>query len=192
MLFFSNQPDHGRFLSEPTEFMVSVFLRVGCRKLLLPLVLAILICPPVLCATEPLREPWNESKVVGFPDAPPPFEVAQIHAHLDIQKPMGITALPGTGDLLVHVHKGGYGGPGRLLRFTPAEQGDETTVAGTSSTDLTEFLVLDDIIYGIAFTRTLKRTAGCTLDAMASQIRWEDLHECCVSKSSVNHPTDAM
>ena len=151
MLFFSNQPDHGRFLSEPTEFMVSVFLRVGCRKLLLPLVLAILICPPVLCATEPLREPWNESKVVGFPDAPPPFEVAQIHAHLDIQKPMGITALPGTGDLLVHVHKGGYGGPGRLLRFTPAEQGDETTVAGTSSTDLTEFLVLDDIIYGIAF-----------------------------------------
>ncbi|QDT09645.1 PQQ-dependent sugar dehydrogenase [Planctomycetes bacterium K23_9] len=84
---------------------------------------------------------WTESRVVGFPDPPPPLETTQVFTHLDFPKPMSVTALPGTKDLLVHVHKGDYGGPGRLLRFTPDDP----------SSQLSEFLVLDDIIYGVAF-----------------------------------------
>jgi len=90
---------------------------------------------------EPNRVPWTESRVVGFPDPPPPFEVRQVFTHLDIQKPMNVTALPGTNDLLVHVHKGGYGGPGRLLRFSPEIE----------TSELKEFLVLNNIIYGVTF-----------------------------------------
>ncbi len=95
----------------------------------------------VLLALEPERIQWNDSKVIGFPDPPPPFEARKLYPSLDIQKPMSVSALPGTRDLLVHVHKGGYGGPGRLLRFSPQHPDGE----------LKEFLVLDDIIYGVAF-----------------------------------------
>ena len=103
-------------------------------------VLAVILCSPV-SAVEPRRIPWNDSSVVGFPDAPPPLEVDQLFRHLKIKKPMGVTAFPGTQDLLVHVHQGGYGGPGRLLRFSPRNPESE----------LEEFLVLNDIIYGVAF-----------------------------------------
>ena len=95
----------------------------------------------MLLALEPERIQWNDSKVIGFPDPPPPFEARKLYPSLDIQKPMSVSALPGTRDLLVHVHKGGYGGPGRLLRFSPQHPDGE----------LKEFLVLDDIIYGVAF-----------------------------------------
>ena len=106
------------------------------------------------------RVPWNDSTVVGFPDSPPPFEVAQLHPNLGIPKPMGVTALPGTSDLLVHVHQGGYGGPGRLLRFTPG-----VAMNQDASGELEEFLVLKDIIYGIAFHPNFKENGwmyvGC-------------------------------
>ena len=85
------------------------------------------------------RVPWNDSTVVGFPDSPPPFEVVQLYSHLDIPKPMGVTALPGTSDLLVHVHQGGYGGPGRLLRVSPGAANSKETKG-----ELEEFLVLDE------------------------------------------------
>lgn len=87
------------------------------------------------------RPIWTESRIVGFPDPPPPFEVQRVFDHLEIKNPLKVTALPGTDDLLVHVHKGGYAGPGRLLRFSPKKE----------DSSLTEFLVLDEIIYGVAF-----------------------------------------
>ena len=84
---------------------------------------------------------WTDSRVIGFPDPPPPFEAQRVFPNLKFPKPLKVTALPGTSDLLVHVHHGEYGGPGRLLRFTP----------GAQESEWSEFLVLDDIIYGIAF-----------------------------------------
>lgn len=105
-------------------------------------VLVTLLLFPQHCnSSEPNRVLWTESRVIGFPDPPPPFQVQQAFQGLDVEKPLSVTALPGTQDLLVHVHKGGYGGPGRLLRFTPGKQSSEPT----------EFLVLPDIIYGVAF-----------------------------------------
>ncbi len=95
----------------------------------------------VVWGDTPTRALWTESKVVGFPDPPPPFHVKKVFAETDLPKPLSITTLPGSKDLLVTVHDGGYAGPGRLLRLT----GDE------SNASVTEFLMIDDIIYGIAF-----------------------------------------
>lgn len=116
---------------------------------------ACLFSPQHASSAESNRVLWTESRVVGFPDPPPPFEVRQQFKQLVIEKPMSVTALPGTKDLLVHVHKGGYGGPGRLLRFTPERE----------SSELTEFLVLKDIIYGVTFHPDFKQNGfmyvGC-------------------------------
>jgi uncharacterized repeat protein (TIGR03806 family) len=89
----------------------------------------------------PRRAVWTESRVIGFPDPPPPFHIQPVFANIDFPKPLSVTTLPGTKDLLVTVHGGGYGGPGRLLRLS----GDE------SNASVSEFLKIDDIIYGIAF-----------------------------------------
>ena len=107
-------------------------------------IVAVAIClggPRSVLSVEAERILWTESRMVGFPDPPPPFEVSQVFSHLPLKKPIKVTALPGTRDLLVHTHEGAYGGPGHLLRFTPGEERSE----------LTEFLQLDDIIYGVAF-----------------------------------------
>ena len=42
---------------------------------------------------------------------------------------------------MVHAHKGGYGGPGSLLRFAQDKQNPHPE----------EFLVIGEIIYGVAF-----------------------------------------
>jgi len=87
------------------------------------------------------REFWHASRVVGFPDSPPPFQVQRVFKNADLPKPLSVTVLPGTDDLLVTVHEGGYAGPGRLLRMAS----DESTATAT------EFLQIADIIYGVAF-----------------------------------------
>ena len=55
--------------------------------------------------------------------------------------PLNVSALPGTRDLLVHVHGGGYGGPGKLLRINQDHP----------SQNAEEFLHVNEIIYGVAF-----------------------------------------
>jgi uncharacterized repeat protein (TIGR03806 family) len=146
MPFISVKPQLVSLLNAIFEFAIRALLQSEIVRSFSAIVLLAIMCLPTLHAVEPQRHPWNESKVIGFPDPPAPFEVVPLHPHLDISKPMGVTALPGTKDLLVHVHKGGYGGPGRLLRITP----DDATSHDTES-ELEEFLVLDDIIYGVTF-----------------------------------------
>ena len=101
------------------------------------------------------RVAWDQSKVIGFPDAPPPFQATALYPKLEITNPLSVTALPGTRDLLVHVHKGGYGGPGRLLRFNQDHKQPSPK----------EFLVVDEIIYGVAFHPDFKHNGwmyvGC-------------------------------
>ncbi len=89
----------------------------------------------------PARVLWTKSRVVGFPDQPPPFRVEKVFESIEISKPLSVTPLPDTKDLLVTVHEGGYAGPGRLLRLAGSESG----------ATLTEFLKIDEIIYGVAF-----------------------------------------
>ncbi len=87
------------------------------------------------------RTLWHDSRVQGFPDPPPPYQVVRAYHHADAQNVLSVSALPGTQDLLLHVHQGGYAGPGRLLRFS----WDKATEPPT------EFLTLPEIIYGVAF-----------------------------------------
>lgn len=87
------------------------------------------------------RTLWTESRVVGFPDPPPAFQKLRAFSNVDLPQPLSVATLPGTDDLLVTVHRGGYGGPGRLLRISRDE----------SQSSATEFLHLSEIIYGIAF-----------------------------------------
>ena len=87
------------------EFTLRALLQSESGRCFSSITLVAIICLPTLQAVEPQRHAWNESKVIGFPDPPAPFEVVPLHPHLDIAKPMGVTALPGTKDLLVHAHK---------------------------------------------------------------------------------------
>lgn len=147
------------------QFTAHALLSLHGEKHIFLIVLATILFIPTSYAVdsesaESQRVPWNDSTVVGFPDPPSPFDVVQLHSNLDIPKPMGVTVLPGTSDLLVHVHQGGYGGPGRLLRFQPGvSEGQD------ASGKLEEFLVLDDIIYGVAFHPSFKENGwmyvGC-------------------------------
>ena len=86
------------------------------------LVVAISLCDGTDAADKPAatRQLWMDSKVVGFPDPPPPLTVQRVYDQSDFKNPLSVTSLPGTRDLLVTVHHGGYGGPGRLLRM-PSE-----------------------------------------------------------------------
>lgn len=92
-------------------------------------------------AEAPRRVVWTSSRVVGFPDPPPPFHIQQTFTNIDVPKPLSVTKLPGTNDLLVTAHQGGYGGPGRLWRLS----GDESNVS------VSKLLEIDEIIYGVAF-----------------------------------------
>ena len=106
-------------------------------------------------STSPKRVAWDQSRVHGFPDTPPAFQVRQLYPSLELNNPLAVSALPGTRDLLIHAHKGGYGGPGSLLRFN---QDDATP-------NLEEFLTIDEIIYGVAFDPDFKKNGfmyvGC-------------------------------
>jgi uncharacterized repeat protein (TIGR03806 family) len=92
-------------------------------------------------AESPARVLWTQSRLIGFPDPPPPFQTKRVFENINTPKPLSVTTLPGTKDLLVTIHKAGYGGPGSLLRLSGEE----------SNLSLTEFLQIDEIIYGVAF-----------------------------------------
>ena len=61
------------------------------------------------------RIPWNDSRVVGSPDPPPPYKVARAFPKLTIKQPLSLTPEPGTNRLLVLQHLNFWAGPGRLL-----------------------------------------------------------------------------
>jgi glucose/arabinose dehydrogenase len=170
------------------EFTLRALLQSESGRCFSSITLVAIICLPTLQAVEPQRHAWNESKVIGFPDPPAPFEVVPLHPHLDIAKPMGVTALPGTKDLLVHAHKGGYGGPGRLLRITPADAASHDT-----ESELEEFLVLDDIIYGVTFHPDFEKNGwmyvGCNGKSDALD---QVCTACCDSISNVKHHFNAI
>lgn len=84
---------------------------------------------------------WTTSRVRGFPEPPPPFQVERVYPELTFAKPLGIWTIPGTRQMLVAVHQSEWGGPGRLLLMDD----DQAT------TQTTTLLERPEIIYGIAF-----------------------------------------
>ena len=65
----------------------------------------------------PNYTPFARSRVVGFPDPPPPFTVRRAFPNLDIYQPNYIAAEPGTNRLVVIQHLTHWGGPAKIIRF---------------------------------------------------------------------------
>jgi glucose/arabinose dehydrogenase len=61
------------------------------------------------------RVPWNDSRVVGSPEPPPPYKVVRSFPKLTIKQPLSLTPEPGTNRLLILQHLNFWAGPGRLL-----------------------------------------------------------------------------
>ncbi len=134
-------------------------VRVYRRALLFPglLVVAALIAPadqpnaaPVAPPKAGQEEPpygidhrvlWTHSHVIGSPNPPPPYQVVRAFPKLTFNQPLSVISEPGTGDLFVTSHDGGYEGPGHIVRLKNQPDADKTE----------PFLDINRIIYGIAF-----------------------------------------
>jgi len=84
------------------------------------LVLILLLVPTAaLAAEKPFglkqRIPWNDSRVVGSPDPPPPYKVVRSFPKLSVKQPLVLSPEPGTNRLFILQHLGVWAGPGRLL-----------------------------------------------------------------------------
>src|SRR4051812_40637308 len=84
---------------------------------------------------------WNESRVVGSPEPPPPFRVQPAFPGLKIVCPIGIAHEPGSDRLWIIHQTYAWGGKGRIVRIKddPAVQAVET------------LLDIDGIAYGVTF-----------------------------------------
>jgi glucose/arabinose dehydrogenase len=87
------------------------------------------------------RVPWTHSHVVGSPNPPPPFRVVRAFPKLTFNQPLCVTTEPGTSDMIVVSHDGGYEGPGRLVRLKNQADADKTE----------PLLTVNRIVYGVAF-----------------------------------------
>jgi glucose/arabinose dehydrogenase len=111
---------------------------------ILPLVL---LFASVLRAEEPSpvgidkRVFWQESRVVGAPEPPPPYRVQRAFPALEIVCPMAIAHEPGSDRLWIIHQAYAWGGKGRIVRIKddPAVDSAET------------LLDIDGIAYGVAF-----------------------------------------
>src|SRR5689334_9515413 len=88
---------------------------------LLSLVILLLVGWPFLrTADEPpfglaRRVPWTDSRVIGSPDPPLPYNVERTFTNLTWQRPIFITAEPGTDRLFVIQQGGESNKPSRIL-----------------------------------------------------------------------------
>jgi glucose/arabinose dehydrogenase len=87
------------------------------------------------------RIPWNDSRVVGSPDPPPPYKAVRAFPNLTVKQPLVLTPEPGTERLFILQHLNFWAGPGRLL-----------TVQDTQDAKAPELLIeLDGLAVGVVF-----------------------------------------
>ena len=87
------------------------------------------------------RVPWTHSHVVGSPNPPPPFQVVRAFSKLTFNQPLYVKTEPGTDDLIVISHDGGYEGPAHFFRLKNRPDAEKTE----------PFLDMNRIAYGVAF-----------------------------------------
>ena len=87
------------------------------------------------------RPKWTKSRVVGFPDPPPPYRVKPAFPKLTIKQPIYLAEEPGTDNLLLVQHLQHWAGPGKVsrVRNDPAADSTET------------LLETHHLIYGLTF-----------------------------------------
>jgi glucose/arabinose dehydrogenase len=87
------------------------------------------------------RIPWTTSHVVGSPNPPLPYRVKRVFPKLTFTHPLYVVAEPGTDNVLLLQHFGGYEGPGRVVRFRADPPTDKTET----------LLQFNRIAYGLTF-----------------------------------------
>jgi glucose/arabinose dehydrogenase len=87
------------------------------------------------------RTPWTNSKIVGTPNPPPPYRVKRAFPKVTFRQPLAVSREPGTDNLLVIEHYGGYEGPAKILRIK-----DDPAVEKAEP-----FLDMNRIAYGVAY-----------------------------------------
>lgn len=92
-------------------------------------------------AAELKRIPWNDSKVVGYPDPPLPYHVVRTYEKLSPKQPVYVRAEPGTDRMFLIDHKGSHSGPGGLHVFQDRNDADS----------IQPLLELDRLVYGFCF-----------------------------------------
>src|SRR5882724_8739782 len=63
------------------------------------------------------RIPWNTSRLIGSPDPPLPYTVEKTFTNINWERPIFITAEPGTDRLFVIQQGGETNKPSRILQF---------------------------------------------------------------------------
>ena len=63
------------------------------------------------------RIPWNTSRLIGSPDPPLPYTVEKTFTNINLERPIFITAEPGTDRLFVIQQGGETNKPSRILQF---------------------------------------------------------------------------
>jgi uncharacterized repeat protein (TIGR03806 family) len=109
------------------------------------LVFAALIAPAAQPSDSPYgidkRILWTHSHVIGSPNPPPPYQVKRAFPKLTFNQPLSVITEPGSGDLLVTSHDGGYEGPAHIVRLKNQPDADKAE----------PFLDINRIVYGLAF-----------------------------------------
>lgn len=87
------------------------------------------------------REQWTTSRVVGFPEPPPPYVARPAYPELKLTKPLAVGRFPAGNLMWITTHTDGYGGPSWIHLFA-----DEPAAAS-----LELFVERPEIIFGVAF-----------------------------------------
>ena len=87
------------------------------------------------------RVPWNDSRVVGSPDPPPPYKTTRAFPKLTVKQPLSLTPEPGTNRLFMLRHDNVWAGPGHLAAIDDNQ----------NASHVEDLLKIDGLAYGVAF-----------------------------------------
>jgi uncharacterized repeat protein (TIGR03806 family) len=88
------------------------------RRAAFLLVALLVIAPPCRADFDiEHRTLWTNSHLVGYPEPPPPYRIEKAFPKLSIKQPIFVIEEPGTDDLLIVQHLGGWAGPAKVLRI---------------------------------------------------------------------------
>lgn len=87
------------------------------------------------------RIAWNDSRVFGSPESPPPYRAERVYPQLPLDQPIYVRAEPGTNRMVLVAHSGSGSGPSKIYTFDDAPD--------VAAKEL--LLELDRLIYGFTF-----------------------------------------